>query len=166
MGGRIEDHSHLFLERSPMSQPRFALTAFADVNTCAPDWKRTVADDEYAYLSLVAGRPDDSANSADPSDLQGAGNARTAEAPLRDLLRAVIGMTYTQDPDSADDTAGNTAGDSEGFKVLPADALRVMAVFRLLGAGALLTVADFCHHTGLDEHEVTAALNPPLRRAA
>lgn len=123
-----------------MSQPRFALTAFADVNTCAPDWKRTVADDEYAYLSLVAGRPDDSANSADPSDLQGAGNARTAEAPLRDLLRAVIGMTYTQDPDSADDTAGNTAGDSEGFKVLPADALRVMAVFRLLGAGALLTV--------------------------
>ena len=29
--------------------------------------------------------------------------------------------------------------------------------------GALLTVADFCHHTGLDEHEVTAALNPPLR---
>lgn len=33
-------------------------------------------------------------------------------------------------------------------------------------AGALLTVADFCHHTGLDEQQVTAALNPPLRRAA
>ena len=32
--------------------------------------------------------------------------------------------------------------------------------------GALLTVTDFCHHTGLDEHEVIAALNPPLRRAA
>ena len=27
-------------------------------------------------------------------------------------------------------------------------------------------VADFCHHIGLDEYEVTAALNPPLRRAA
>ena len=32
--------------------------------------------------------------------------------------------------------------------------------------GALFTVADFCHYTGSDEHEVTTAINPPLRRTA
>ncbi|MGI4886489.1 MAG: hypothetical protein ACRYFR_16150 [Janthinobacterium lividum] len=47
-------------------------------------------------------------------------------------------------------------------------AKRLLCQARAAGkpAGALLTVADFCHHTGLDEQQVTAALNPPLRRAA
>ncbi|MEG9250270.1 hypothetical protein V6S67_19435 [Arthrobacter sp. Soc17.1.1.1] len=100
-----------------MNHLKYILTTFDEVADYAPDREPTVADDESAYLAMVDGQ---------------SGAAAEGSAVYRDLLRAVVGMTYSVDADPK--------GGPDLFKVLPADAIRVISVFRLLGAVDQITV--------------------------